>query len=72
MDSTSTCNTKLLEKDNYRKYNKQPKSISFKQSSYKKQSIHSVEKLTSKQLHSISLQHETATPTSQKYFERMF
>ena len=33
MDSTSTWNTKLLEK-----HNKQPKPILFKSSSYKKQS----------------------------------
>ena len=34
--------------------------------------IHSVEKLTAKELCLISLQHETATETSQKYFESMF
>ena len=34
--------------------------------------IHSVEKLTTKELCLISLQHETAAPTSQKYFETMF
>ena len=38
----------------------------------KSNQIHSVEKLTSKELYSISLQHETATPTSEKYFESMF
>ena len=36
MDLTSACYTKLLEKDTYRKYNKQPRSILFKPSSYKK------------------------------------
>ena len=38
MDSTSPCRTKPLEKETYRKYNKQPKSLLFKPSSYKKQS----------------------------------
>ena len=38
MDLISTCNTKPLEKDTYKKYNKQPKSILFKPLSYKKQS----------------------------------
>ena len=38
----------------------------------KSNQIHTVEKLTSKELYSISLQHETATPTSEKYFESMF
>ena len=38
MDSTSTCNSKPLEKDTCRKYNKQLKSVLFKPSSYKKQS----------------------------------
>ena len=34
--------------------------------------MHSFEKLIMKELYLISLQHETATPTSQKYFEIMF
>ena len=34
----SKLNTKPLEKETYSKYNKQPKSILFKPSSYKKQS----------------------------------
>ena len=38
MDSTSTCNTKPLEKETCRKYKKQSKSILFKPSSYKNQS----------------------------------
>ena len=38
----------------------------------KSNQIHSVENLTAKQLYLISLQHETATPTSQKYFESTF
>ena len=38
MDSASACKTKLLEKDTYRKFNKQPKFILFKPSSYEKQS----------------------------------
>ena len=44
MNSTSNCNTKLQEKDTYRKCSQQPKSILFKLSFYKKQ-IHSVQKL---------------------------
>ena len=38
MDSTSTYNTKPLEKETCRKYKKQPKSILFKPSSDKNQS----------------------------------
>ena len=38
MDSTSRCDTKLLAKDAYKKFNKQPKSILFEPSCYKKQS----------------------------------
>ena len=38
----------------------------------KSHQIHSVENLTAKELYLISLQHETATATSQKYLERMF
>ena len=38
MGSTSTCNIKPLEKETYRKKNKQSKYILFKSSSYKKQS----------------------------------
>ena len=34
--------------------------------------IHSFEKLIAKELYLISLQYETTTPTSQKYFESMF
>ena len=37
MDSTSTCNAKLMERGTCRKFNKQPKSILFKVSRYKKQ-----------------------------------
>ena len=33
--------------------------------------IHSAEKLTSKEVYLISLQYETTTPTSQRYFESM-
>ena len=72
MDSTSTCNTKPLEKETYRKYNKQPKSILFKPSPYQSNQIYSFEKLTVRELYLISLQHETTTPTSQEYFESMF
>ena len=38
----------------------------------KSNKIHFTEKITAKQLYLISLQHGTATPTSQKYFESMF
>ena len=38
----------------------------------KSNQIHPFEKLTVKELHLISLQHETTTPNSQKYFESMF
>ena len=38
----------------------------------KSNQVHSVKKLTAKDLHFISLQHETTTPTSQNYFEIMF
>ena len=38
----------------------------------KSHQIHSVENLTAEELYLISLQHETATATSQKYLERMF
>ena len=69
MDSTSTCNTKLLGKDAYRKYNKQPKSKLLNHHLMKSNQINSVEKLTTKELYLISLQHETTTSTSQKYFE---
>ena len=72
MDSTSTCNTKPLEKETCRKYKKQSKSILFKPSSYKNNQIYSFEKLTTKELYLISLQHEATTPTSRKYFESMF
>ena len=70
MDSTSTCNTKLLEKDTYRKYYKQPKSY-LNYHHVKSNQIHSFEKLIVKELYLISLQHRTATPTSQKYFKSM-
>ena len=38
----------------------------------KNNQIHCFEKLTAKEFYLISLQHEIATPTSQKYFESMF
>ena len=38
----------------------------------KSNQIYSFEKLTAKELYLISLQQETTTPTSQKYFESMF
>ena len=38
----------------------------------KSNQIYYFEKLTVKELYLISLQHETTTPTSQKYFEGMF
>ena len=38
MDLTITCNTKLLEKGTLRKYNKQPKSVLFKPTTYKNKS----------------------------------
>ena len=38
MDLTITCYTKLLEKDTLRKYNKQPKSVLFKPTTYKNKS----------------------------------
>ena len=37
----------------------------------KSNQIYSFEKLTAKELYLTSLRHETATPTSQKYFESM-
>ena len=38
----------------------------------KSNQIHSVEKLKIRELYLISLQHETKTPSSQKYFQSMF
>ena len=38
IDKNSYFNSKPLEKETYRKYNKQPKSTLFEPSSYKKQS----------------------------------
>ena len=38
----------------------------------KSNQIYYFEKLIAKELYLISLQHETTTPTSQKYFEGMF
>ena len=38
----------------------------------KSHQTYSAEKLTAKELYLISLQHKTATPTSQKYFESVF
>ena len=38
----------------------------------KSHQTHSAEKLTAKELYLISLQHKTATSSSQKYFESMF
>ena len=70
MDSTSTCNTrkrKLTEN----KINSQNISylnhhlITINQ-------IYSFEKLTAKELYLMSFQHETNTPTSQRYFESKF
>ena len=72
MDSTSTCNTKPLEKETYRKYNKQPKSILFDHHLIISNQIHSFENLTAKELYLISLQQKITTPTSQKYFVSMF
>ena len=72
MDSTSACNTKPLEKDTYRKYSKRQNLSYLNYHLMKSNQIHSVEKLTAKELYLISLQHETATPTSQKYFESIF
>ena len=66
-NSTSTCITKLMEKD--RKYRKQPKFIFFKSSSYKKQPNTFYWKLVVKEHFFISLQHETTTPISRKYFK---
>ena len=64
MDSTSTCNTKLLEKDTANTTNGQ--NLSYLNHHLK------IEKLTAKELYLISLKQEIATPTSQKYFESMF
>ena len=55
MDSTSRCNTKLLEKYTNENFNKQPKSILFETSSYKNNQIHRVKKLTAKVFYFISL-----------------
>ena len=55
MDSTSRCNTKLLEKYTNENFNKQPKSILFETSSYKNNQIHCVKKLTAKMFYFISL-----------------
>ena len=71
MDSTSTCNTKPLEKDTENTINSQNLSY-LNHHLIKSNQIHSVEKLTMKELYLISLQHETATSDSQNYFESMF
>ena len=72
MNSTSTYNTKQLEKETYRKYNKQQKLSCLNHHLIKSNQIYSIEKLTAKKLYLISLEHETTTPTSQKYSESMF
>ena len=72
MDSTSTCNTKLLKKVICRKYNSQNLSY-LNHHLIKSNQIHSVKKLTMKKLYLISLQHKAATSeTLKKYFESMF
>ena len=47
-------------------------NLSYLNHHLKKSNQHCFEKLTAKELYLISLQHETATLTSQKYFESMF
>ena len=71
MDSNSTCNTKPLEKDTENTINSQNLSY-LNHHLIKSNQIHPVEKLTAKELSLTSLQHETATPTSHKYFLSMF
>ena len=57
----------------YRRYNKQPKFILFKNHHLiKSNQIHFVEILTAKELYLISVQHEMTTPTSKKYFDSIF
>ena len=63
--------TKPLEKDTKNNINNQNLSH-LNHRLIKTNQIHSVEKLTAKELYLISLQHEIAIPTSQKYFESMF
>ena len=72
MDSTSTCNTNHWEKKLTENTASNQNLSYLNHHLIKSNQIHSVENLTAKQLYLISLQHETATPTSQKHFESMF
>ena len=69
MGSTSTCNSKPLEKETYgNKINSQ--NISYlNHHPIKSNQIYSFENLTAKELYLISLQYEATAPTLQKYFE---
>ena len=58
MDSTSTCNTKLLEKDTQNLTNSQNLSY-LNHQLIKSNQIHSVEKLSAKELYFIFFLHET-------------
>ena len=58
MDSTSTCNTKLLEKDTQNLTNSQNLSY-LNHQLIKSNQIHSAEKLSAKELDFISFLHET-------------
>ena len=73
--STSACNNKLLKKKTLIQHIQQTAIICvitlLNHHFIKSNQIYYVEKLTENELYVISLQHET-TPTSQKYFERMF
>ena len=65
MDSTSTCNTKPLEKDTENTTNSQ--NLYYLNNHFiKSNQLHSIGKLTAKKFYLIRLQHETATPASQK------
>ena len=73
MVSTSTCNTKPLEKKQLTENTTNSQNLCYlNHHLIKSNQMHSFEKLTMKELYLISLQHEIATPTSQKYFEIMF
>ena len=72
MDSASTCRTKQLEKDTYRRYTKSHNLSCLNHHLIKSNKIHFVDKLTTKKLYLISIKHETTTSTSQEYLESVF
>ena len=72
MDSSSTCNTKLLKKTITEKTTKSQNLSHLNHHLIKSNQLHTVGKLNTKKLYLISLQHETTTSTSHKHFESMF